>query len=76
MGCLHRFEEGELLQNICWLYDTRMRRTCGPKIGFIKEVEILYLCLIFLKPIFDYKLIIDYELNLIAYHQVNFNFLY
>ena len=56
MGCLHRFEEGELLQNICWLYDTRMRRTCGPKIGFIKEVEILgfikeveilYLCLIF-----------------------------
>ena len=43
--------------------DTLMRRTCGPKIGFIKEVEILYLCLILLKTIFlNYKLIIDYDL--------------
>ena len=44
--------------------DTRMRRTFEPKIDFIKEVEILYFCLISLKPIFDYKLIIDYDLNL------------
>ena len=29
--------------------DTLMRRSCGPKDqGFIKEVEILYLCLILL----------------------------
>ena len=41
-----------------------MRRTFEPKIDFIKEVEILYFCLISLKPIFDYKLIIDYDLNL------------
>ena len=47
--------------------DTQMRRTCGPKIGFVidLEVEILYLCLILLKPISYYKLIIDYDLNLI-----------
>ena len=32
--------------------DTLMRRTCGPKIGFITEIEILYLCLILLKTIF------------------------
>ena len=51
--------------------DTRIRRTCGPKIGFIKEVEILYLCLILLKPIFYYKLIIDNDSNLIVYHHVN-----
>ena len=48
-----------------------MRRTCGPKIAFIKELEILHLCLILLKPIFDYKLTIDYDFNLIAYRQVN-----
>ena len=44
--------------------DTQMRRTCRPKKSFIKEVEILHLFL--LKPIFYYKLIIDYNLNLIT----------
>ena len=40
----------------------------------MKEVEILYLCLILLKPIFHYKLklIIDYDLNLTVYHQVDY----
>ena len=41
--------------------DTRMKRTFGPYKGFIKEVDILYLCLMLLNPISDYKLIIDYD---------------
>ena len=40
----------------------------------MKEVDILYLSLILLKPIFHYKLklIIEYDLNLTVYHQVDY----
>ena len=40
--------------------------------GFIKEIEILYFFLILLKPLFDIKLIINYDLNMIDYHQVDY----
>ena len=50
-------------------------RTCGPKIGFNKEVEINCISLFhFIKThfIFDYKVKINYDLNPIAYHHVNY----
>ena len=53
------------------MYLTELRRTFELKIGFIKEVDILHICLILFNPFFDQKLIIDNDSNFIVYHQDN-----
>ena len=51
-----------------------MRTTCGPKIGLNKEVEFISVFNVIQTHIIfeslDYRVIIDYDLNPIAYHQV------
>ena len=55
------FKYHRLYSSFTSIYQYSNEENISPYKGFIKEVEILYLCLMLLKPIFDYKLIIDYD---------------